>query len=76
MRDFQGWDAGAMWEEAKFDTKHFKEIERIAAVGDKRWEKWVTQFCVPFTKASIRYFDRADEVAARKWLGESRAASA
>jgi hypothetical protein len=71
MRDFRGWDAGALWQEIKFDMKHFKDIERCAAVGDQRWQKWLTEFCVPFTKATIRYFDSADTAAARKWLGDS-----
>jgi len=50
--------------------KHFKDIERCAAVGDQRWQKWLTEFCVPFTKATIRYFDSADAAAAQNWLGE------
>lgn len=70
MRNFHGWDAGALWQEIKFDMKHFKDIERCAAVGDQRWQKWLTEFCVPFTKATIRYFDSADAAAAQKWLGE------
>ncbi len=53
-----------------FDMKHFKDIERCAAVGDQRWQKWLTEFCVPFTKATIRYFDSADAAAAQNWLGE------
>ncbi len=71
MRDFRGWDAGALWQEVKFDMKHFKDIERVAAVGDQHWQRWITEFCVPFTKAEIRYFDCADSGAAREWLGDS-----
>ena len=71
MRDFHGWDAGALWQEVKFDIKHFKDIERCAAVGDQHWQKWLTEFCAPFTQATIRYFDGADAAAARKWLGDS-----
>jgi hypothetical protein len=71
MSDFRGWDAGALWEEIKFDIKHFGDIERLAAVGDRHWQQWLTEFCEPFTKATIRYFDRTDAAAARKWLGDS-----
>src|SRR5580704_16153587 len=39
MQDFHGWTAGAMWEDLKFDLKHWKDIERLAIVGDKKWEK-------------------------------------
>ena len=39
MAGFHGWDLGALWEDIKFDLKHFSDIERIAFVGDKKWEK-------------------------------------
>ncbi|MCB9917379.1 MAG: STAS/SEC14 domain-containing protein [Planctomycetes bacterium] len=70
MRDFRGWTAGAMWEDIKFDVKHFKDIERLAMVGDKKWEKGMAMFCKPFTTATIRYFDLGDIDAAREWIGE------
>ena len=36
MQDFHGWEAGALWEDIKFDVKHFGDIERLALVGDKK----------------------------------------
>jgi SpoIIAA-like len=68
MQDFHGWTAGAMWEDLKFDLKHWKDIERLAIVGDKKWEKGMAAFCKPFTKASIRYFDVSQLDEAREWL--------
>jgi len=72
MTDFEGWETGALWEEIKFDITHFANIERLAVVGDKRWEHVMTTFFKPFTKATIRYFDHDIVVAeARKWLDEA-----
>ena len=71
MTGFQGWDAGALWEDIKFDVKHHADIERLAMIGDKKWERAMAGFCKPFTKATIRYFDHAESAEARKWLGES-----
>jgi hypothetical protein len=68
MQDFHGWTAGAMWEDLKFDLKHWKDIERLAIVGDKKWENGMAAFCKPFTKATIRYFDAAQIEEARQWL--------
>ena len=34
MRDFHGWTAGALWQDIKFDAKHFKDIDRVAMVGE------------------------------------------
>ncbi|MEX1026979.1 MAG: STAS/SEC14 domain-containing protein [Candidatus Paceibacterota bacterium] len=68
MHDFHGWDAGALWEDIKFDIRHFRNIERLAMVGEKKWEKGMTIFCRPFTTAKIQYFDLADLEAARHWI--------
>ncbi len=70
MDDFHGWSAGALWEDVKLDARHFSDIERIAMVGDKAWEKGMSVFCKPFTTASIRYFDHADLDQARSWVYE------
>jgi hypothetical protein len=68
MRDFHGWSAGALWEDVKFDFKHFSDIELLAVVGEKKWQKGMTTFCKPFTTASIRYFDREHLDEAHAWL--------
>ena len=69
--DFHGWEGGALWDEIKLDIKHVADIERIAVVGDKKWEQGMATFYKPFTKATIRYFDQANAVEARKWLREA-----
>lgn len=71
MHDFHGWDMGALWEDIKFDAKHWRDIERLALVGETKWEKGMAVFCKPFTTAKIRYFDTQDEAEARKWLEEA-----
>lgn len=61
--DFNGWRAGPLWEDLEFDLEHFKDIERLAILGDPIWEKSMVLFCKPFTKATVRYFehDKANE---------------
>ena len=51
MNDFHGWSAGALWEDIKFDLKHFRDIERLAIVGEKAWERGMAAFCKAFTTA-------------------------
>jgi hypothetical protein len=70
MVDFHGWEGAALWDDIKFDLKHFKDIERLAMVGDKKWEQAMAVFCRPFTTAKIRYFDKAAIAEARQWLAE------
>jgi hypothetical protein len=70
MHDFHGWTVGALWEDIKFDMKHFKDIEKLAMVGDRKWEAGMAAFCKPFTSATVRYFDESEIDAARKWIEE------
>ena len=68
MEDFHGWTAGALWEDVKFDVKHFKDIERLAIVGESKWQQGMAVFCRPFTTAQIRYFETSRIDEARAWL--------
>ena len=72
MTGFHGWEAGATWEDIKFDIRHFADIERLAMVGEKEGQHGMPTFCKPFTETTVRYFDHSDAAAARKWLGESK----
>ena len=68
MHDFHGWTAGALWEDIRFDAKHFNHIERVAMVGETKWQHGMAIFCKPFTAAEVRYFDHASADEARAWL--------
>jgi hypothetical protein len=68
MHDFHGWTACALWEDIKFDAKHFTDIERLAIVGETKWEKGMATFCKPFTTAKVRYFDHTKAAEAQDWL--------
>ncbi|HVK19458.1 MAG TPA: STAS/SEC14 domain-containing protein [Fimbriiglobus sp.] len=70
FHDFHGWDLHALWDDIKFSTTHCAKIERIALVGDRKWEEWMARVCKPFTMAKVRYFDATEIDAAWAWLGE------
>lgn len=70
FHDFHGWDAHALWDDIKFSTTHCTKIERIALVGEKKWEEWMAKVCKPFTMAKIEYFDVAQLDKAKNWLAE------
>ncbi len=72
MRDFHGWNAGGLWEDTKFYFKHFSDIERLAMVGDKKWEKGMATLCKPFTTATVRFFTPDEIESARQWLQEEQ----
>lgn len=71
MSQFHGWELKAAWEDLKFDLKHYYDIERVAVVGEKKWQQWITRLFKPFTAAEIRYFDHAQAEKARAWIEEN-----
>jgi hypothetical protein len=68
MVDFHGWEPQAAWDDLKLGVKHLSDIERIAMVGQKKWQEWMASFCRPFTTAKIRYFETGTIEEARTWL--------
>jgi hypothetical protein len=73
MHDFDGWEMGALWEDIKFDTKHFRDFDRLAMIGDEKWEQAMAAFCKPFTTAEVKYFDRAESQQAIAWASAGMA---
>jgi hypothetical protein len=35
LHDFHGWTAGALWQDTKFAWRHFRDIDRLALIGEK-----------------------------------------
>lgn len=68
MHDFHGWTAGALWADSKFGLKHFGDIDKLALVGDSKWEEGMAKFCAPFTKAEIKYFYSENAAEAESWI--------
>ncbi|MGI9534432.1 MAG: STAS/SEC14 domain-containing protein [Thermodesulfobacteriota bacterium] len=66
--DFHGWTAGAAWEDTKFGIRHFNDIERLAIVGNKAWEKGMAYFCKVFMNAKVQYFDIREKDKAITWI--------
>jgi hypothetical protein len=70
FEDFHGWDLRAAWDDFKFGLKHYSDFERVAMVGECKWEAWMTRVCKPFTKAKVKYFDKSEVDNAWTWLRE------
>lgn len=40
---FEGWDLGAIWDDARFGMKHRHDFNRVAVAGAQPWFKWAMQ---------------------------------
>ena len=68
MRDFSGWEPAAAFKDLKFDIEHATEMTKIAMVGTKKWEEWLTKAMKPFTSADVRFFDLQEREEALQWI--------
>ena len=71
MGEFEGIELRAAWDDFAFGLKHWNDFERMALVGDKRWEELSVKAFNCLTKGDIRYFDLADGNLARAWIEET-----
>ncbi|MEN6625812.1 MAG: STAS/SEC14 domain-containing protein [Candidatus Sumerlaeia bacterium] len=76
MVDFHGWTAGGLVEDTQFAVRHARHIDRIAMVGDKKWEHGMAVVCKPFTSAEIRFFEPSQAADARAWVEHGAKAEA
>ena len=72
MGDFEGWSD---WDAAKADfklgTHQYRQVEKAAFVGDKKWQKWMVKMMDPFTRRTDERFFNPDELdAAWNWIKE------
>ncbi len=70
MRDFHGWEPVAAWNDLKFSLSHSEQMEKVAMVGEQKWEEWVSKLSGAFVDAEVKYFDSAQLAAAQTWLRE------
>lgn len=62
------WEKVSAWgADLKFGHDYHKKITRMAIVGDKKWQKWVTHLAAPFYAGEAQYFDAEDTESAWAW---------
>ncbi|PXA05064.1 STAS/SEC14 domain-containing protein [Coraliomargarita sinensis] len=72
LKNFHGWTGSALWADTKFDLKHHNDFTRIAIVGDKKWEEWLSKLWKPFTSAELRYYEASERKMAMSWASGGR----
>jgi hypothetical protein len=68
--DFEGFSAGAMWDDAWFGLTHLGSFSKIAVVSDIAWLRQSVKFFAPLLPAPVQVFDNADIEAAKGWIAE------
>lgn len=67
--DFNGWAQGGSWDDFSFEEEFDPYIEKMAFVGDRRWEELVLVFSnEALRQFPIEYFASSDSEQARAWI--------
>ncbi|MFC1833137.1 STAS/SEC14 domain-containing protein [Thermodesulfobacteriota bacterium] len=66
--DMEGFELGAMWDDAKFGLGHRDEFEKIAVVGGPQWVQWGAQVGAHFMKGVLRVFPGDQLQEAWEWV--------
>ena len=70
MEQFAGEEASAWGADLKFGRTFRKKIDKLAIVGDKRWEKWLASLADPFYAKEATFFKVEERERAWAWLRE------
>lgn len=69
LTDFH-WEKVEAWgADLHFGATLHNEIAKMALVGNKTWERWLTHLAQPFYAEQAQYFESADE--AWQWIDQS-----
>ncbi len=65
---FEGFSAGAAWDDAKLGLLHMGDFARVAVVTDKEWIRIGMKLFAPLVAAEIRVFELDELDAAKAWI--------
>jgi hypothetical protein len=68
--DFSGFEAAAMWDDAKLGLKHLGGWERIAVVSDVEWIRAAVKILGVAMPGHVRVFQNGELAEAKRWVSE------
>ena len=68
--DFDGFTAGAMWDDAKLGFSHFNAFEAVAIVTDVHWVVDMVKFFSLFFRCPVKTFGNAKYDEALDWVSK------
>jgi hypothetical protein len=66
MREFKGWEFLAALDDFKFGVKHRNAFDKMAIVGNRKWEEQSTAMMSHLMKGKMKFFKKREKALA--WL--------
>lgn len=70
LQESAGEEVKAWLPDLKFGHRFHDKIDKMAIVGDKRWQKWLTALADPFYANDAKFFHPEEVDKAWAWLRE------
>ncbi len=70
FKDFIWEVLGAWGKDSAFGLKYGSRINKLAIVGDKKWQEKIAKWAIPFYGENGKFFKTEDIDAAWEWLRE------
>ena len=69
MGDFKGWNGfDAAKADYKLGTHQYRQVEKAAFIGEKKWQEWMVKIMDPFTRRTEeRFFALGEQEQAWQW---------
>jgi hypothetical protein len=68
MNDFEGWTISAFPKDVMESLHYARRFEKIAMIGENKWQHLMSQVSKVFTTAEVRYFDLSQRDEAKQWI--------
>jgi predicted transcriptional regulator len=68
LQEFSGEEVKAWLPDLRFGHRFHDKIARMAIIGDKRWQKWMTALVSPWYAQQARFFLPEESDKAWAWL--------
>ena len=68
--EFSGFEAAAMWDDAKMGLRHVTGWERVAVVSDVEWVRAAMRIFGLAIPGHLRVFRNDELAAAKRWIAE------
>jgi len=66
--EFSGYALEALWDDAAFGSKHWRQFRRVAVVAESGWLRAAVTMFSPFFLSHVRLFKPGELNAAKEWL--------
>jgi len=68
MKKFKGWELRAAWDDMVFGLKYRNLFDRLAIIGDKKWEEVAIKMFSPLMNGKIKLFKNREK--AIRWINK------